>query len=78
MFLKDPFTGEPSISFTLFAMECEGDTDTYAGKRNRIIKNLRERPYWERDEVAVREEFLKVNIYNPTDEEVGNILREVI
>ena len=25
MFLKDPVTGKPSIPFTLFAMECEGD-----------------------------------------------------
>ena len=25
MFLTDPVTGNPSIPFTLFAMECEGD-----------------------------------------------------
>ena len=25
MFLTDPCTGEPSIPFTLFAMECEGE-----------------------------------------------------
>ena len=25
MFLTDPATGQPSIPFTLFAMECEGD-----------------------------------------------------
>ena len=25
MFLTDPITSEPSIPFTLFAMECEGD-----------------------------------------------------
>ena len=25
--LKDPFTGQPSIPFTLYAMECEGVMD---------------------------------------------------
>lgn len=25
MFLTDPVTGEPSIPFTLYAMECEGE-----------------------------------------------------
>ena len=27
MFLNDPFTGESSIPFTLYAMECEGEFD---------------------------------------------------
>ena len=27
MFLTDPITGEPSIAFTLYAMECEGEFD---------------------------------------------------
>ena len=25
--LRDPFTGKPSIPFTLYAMECEGEFD---------------------------------------------------
>ena len=25
--LRDPFTGQPSIPFTLYAMECEGEFD---------------------------------------------------
>lgn len=75
--LIDP-SGNPSIPFTLYAMECEGEIDSVAGKRNKIIKNLRQRPYWEVDEFAVRQEFLEVGLYNPTDEEVGEILREVI
>ena len=25
--LKDPFTGQPSVAFTLYAMECEGLLD---------------------------------------------------
>lgn len=75
--LIDP-SGNPSIPFTLYAMECEGEIDSVAGKRNKIIKNLRQRPHWEVDEFAVRQEFLEVGLYNPTDEEVGEILREVI
>jgi hypothetical protein len=27
MFLIDPSTGEPSVAFTLYAMECEGEFD---------------------------------------------------
>ena len=27
MFLNDPFTGNPSIPFTLYAMECEDEFD---------------------------------------------------
>ena len=74
--LIDP-SGNPSLAFTLFAAECEGELDTYQGKINKIIKNLRQRPCWEIDEFAVRQEFLTVGLYNPTDEEVGEILREV-
>ena len=74
--LIDP-SGNPSIPFTLYAMECEGEIDSVAGKRNKIIKNLRQRPHLEVDEFAVRQEFLEVGLYNPTDEEVGEILREV-
>jgi hypothetical protein len=74
--LIDP-SGNPSIAFTLYAMECEGEIDSVAGKRNKVIKNLKQRPYWEVDEFAVRQEFLEVGLYNPTDEEVGEILREV-
>ena len=75
--LKDPFTGKPSIPFTLYAMECNGETDTYQGKKNRIIKNLRQRPWEEQDETAVHEEALAAGLYNLTDQEVEEILREV-
>ena len=64
--------------FMMYILEQEGEINTPQGKRNRIIKNLRARPYWERDEFAVRQEFLQVGLYNPTDEEVGEILREVM
>ena len=41
--LPDPVTGNPSIPFTLYAMECEGDIDTQEGKKNKLRKRLRER-----------------------------------
>ena len=28
MFLKDPYTGEPSLAFTMYVMECEGELAT--------------------------------------------------
>ena len=74
--LIDP-SGNPSIPFTLYAMECEGDIDTATGKRNCIIKNLRAMPEYMRDDFAVQQEFLKVGLYNPTDEEIKDILEEV-
>jgi hypothetical protein len=64
-------------AFMLYAMECEGDTDTIQGKKNRIIKNLRQRTWEEQDETAVHEEALAVGLYNLTDQEVEEILREV-
>ena len=74
--LIDP-SGNSSIAFTLYAMECEGDTDTIQGKKNRIIKNLRQRPWEEQDETAVHEEAVAAGLYNLTDQEVEEILREV-
>ena len=64
-------------AFMLYAMECEGELDTYQGKKNRIIKNLRQRPWEEQDETAVHEEALAAGLYNLTDQEVEEILREV-
>lgn len=64
-------------AFMLYAMECEGETDTYQGKKNRIIKNLRQRPWEEQDETAVHEEALAAGLYNLTGQEVEEILREV-
>ena len=74
--LIDP-SGNPSLAFTLFAAECEGELDTYQGKINKIIKNLRLRPAEEQDETAVHEEAVSAGLYNLTDTEVDNILREV-
>ena len=74
--LIDP-SGNSSLAFTLFAAECEGELDTYQGKINKIIKNLRQRPAEEQDEIAVHEEAVSAGLYNLTDTEVDNILREV-
>ena len=74
--LIDP-SGNPSLAFTLFAAECEGELDTYQGKINKIIKNLRQRPIEEQDETAVHEEAVSAGLYNLTDTEVDKILREV-
>ena len=74
--LIDP-SGNSSIAFTLYTMEQEGDTDTIQGKKNRIIKNLRQRPWEEQDETAVHEEALAAGLYNLTDQEVEEILKEV-
>lgn len=38
--LTDPFTGEPSVPFTLYAMECEGDLSTEQGKYNKLRKYI--------------------------------------
>ena len=27
MFLKDPYTGKPSLAFTLYALDCEGELE---------------------------------------------------
>lgn len=79
MFLKDPFTGEPSIPFTLYAMECEGEIDNFQGKRNRLIKHLlRMKTYTVVDEDTIRNEFFDIMLYNPTEAEIEDILIEVM
>ena len=62
--LIDP-NGNPSLAFTLFAAEQEGELDTDQGKKNRIIKNLRQRACWQLlDEDIVREEAAAAGIYD--------------
>ena len=65
-------------AFMLYAMECEGDVDTYTGKRNRLIKNLRQRAQWapvtERD---VCREAVAAGLGILTDQEINDILNEV-
>jgi hypothetical protein len=62
--LIDP-SGNPSIPFTLYALEQEGEIDTPVGKRNKVIKNLRQRACWQLlDENIVREEAAAAGIYD--------------
>ena len=78
MFLKDPVTGKPSIPFALFAAECEGDLPTYQGRRNKMLKNLRQRAIWSPiDENDVAEEAAAAGLEILTDQEVNDILNEV-
>lgn len=75
--LIDP-SGNPSLAFTLFAAECEGDISTFQGKRNKLIKNLRERACWELiDETIVAEEAAAAGFGILTDQEINDVLNEV-
>lgn len=65
------------VPFMMYILEQEGELDTDQGKRNRIIKNLRQRPWEEQDETAVHEEALAAGLYDLTDQEVEEILKEV-
>lgn len=77
MFLKDPFTGNPSIPFTLYAMECEGELDTEVGRRNRLLKNLRALAvYSPLDLALVRQEADKCGLGNLTESELVDIMWE--
>lgn len=75
--LIDP-SGNPSIAFTLFAAECEGELDTYQGKRNKLIKNLRQRATWAPiTESDVCREAVAAGLGILTDQEINDILNEV-
>ena len=75
--LIDP-SGKPSLAFTLFAAEQEGELDTYQGKRNKLIKNLRQRATWAPiTESDVCREAVAAGLGILTDEEINNILNEV-
>lgn len=75
--LIDP-NGNPSLTFTLFAAEQEGELDTYQGKRNKLIKDLRQRAQWapvtKRD---VCQEAVAAGLGILTDQEINDILNEV-
>ena len=75
--LIDP-SGNPSIPFTLYAMECEEELDTDRSKRNRVVKNLRDLArYTIVDEQTAEVEFYKIVGYTPTEQEIQEILWEV-
>jgi len=75
--LIDPVTGNPSLAFTMYAAECEGDIPTHEGKKNRLKKTLRERPSWKPiDEDVIREEAAAAGL-ELTYSEIQNILYEL-
>ena len=75
--LIDP-SGNPSIAFTLYAMECEGEIDTQAGRRNKMLKNLRQRAIWSPiDESDIAEEAAAAGFEILEDEVIEDILNEV-
>lgn len=68
--------GDPA--FMLYAMECEGDIDTYTGKRNKLIKDLRARAQWAPvSESDVCREAVAAGLGILTDQEINDILNEV-
>ena len=75
--LIDP-SGNPSLAFTLFAAECEGDIPTYQGRRNKMLKNLRQLAIWSPiDRSDVDEEAGAAGLGILTDQEIEDILNEV-
>ena len=75
--LIDP-NGNPSIDFTLFAAEQEGELDTPQGKRNKLIKDLRQRAQWAPvTESDVCREAVAAGLGILTDQEINDILNEV-
>lgn len=75
--LTDP-SGNPSLAFMLFAAECEGDVPTEVGKRNKLIKILRQRAQWAPvTECEVCQEAVTAGLGILTDEEINDILNEV-
>lgn len=65
-------------AFMLYAMECEGELDTYQGKRNKLIKDLRSRVTSSMvNEFTVCREAAAAGLGTLSDEEINDILREV-
>ena len=64
--------------FMLYAMECEGEIDTQAGRRNKMLKNLRQRAIWSPiNRSDVDEEAAAAGLGILTDQEIEDILNEV-
>lgn len=66
------------LPFMMYILECEGEIDTPQGKRNKLIKDLRQRAQWSPiDESDVREEAVAAGLGILTDQEINDILNEV-
>ena len=76
--LIDPMTGNPSLAFTLFAAECEGDLPTEVSRRNRLVKTLRQRSIYEPiSETIIREEAAAAGLTFLSDAEIRAIKEEI-
>ena len=76
--LIDPMTGNPSLAFTLFAAECEGDLPTEVSRRNRLVKTLRQRSIYEPiSETIIREEAAAAGLTFLSDAEIRTIKEEI-
>lgn len=77
--LIDPMTGNPSLAFTLFAAECEGDLPTTTGKRNKMLKSLRARSLYETiTESIIAEEAAAAGIEGYlSDYDIQRIMEEI-
>lgn len=66
------------LPFMMYILEQEGELDTPQGKRNKLIKELRQRAIWSPiDESDVAEEAAAAGLGILTDEEINDILNEV-
>lgn len=66
------------VPFMMYILEQEGEIDTLIGKRNKVIKNLRQHAIWSPiDESDVIEEAAAAGLGILTDEEINDILNEV-
>ena len=62
----------------MYILEQEGELDTPQGRRNKMLKNLRQRAIWSPiDESDVTEEAAAVGLEILTDQEINDILNEV-
>ena len=69
--LNDPRTGNPSIPFTLYAIDCEN-------KYEKMMKTLREQASWSPvDRLDVIQAAETADLNEPTSEEIEQILQEV-
>ena len=66
------------LPFMMYILEQEGELDTQAGRRNKMLKNLRQRAIWSPiDESDVVKEAAAAGFEILADEVIEDILNEV-
>ena len=66
------------VPFMMYILEQEGELDTPTGKRNKLIKTLRQRAQWAPvTESDVCREAVAAGLGILTDQEINDILNEV-